>query len=65
MSCVVKLYVGEGVPEGTVPLALLPAGFQSLPSLPTSNLDPFGADYQVGGFVYILGPHGSLQQALL
>ena len=48
-----------------MPLALLSAGFQSLPSLPTSNLGPSGADSQVGGFVYVLGPYGSAQQTLL
>ena len=42
--------------EGTVPLAVLSAGFQSLPLLPTIKLGPSGADSCVGGFVYILGP---------
>ena len=37
-------------------LAELSAGFQSLPPLPTSKLGPSGADSQVGGLVYILGP---------
>ena len=46
-------------------LALLSAGFQSLPPLPTIKLGPLGADSQVGGFVYVLGPCGSLQGALL
>ena len=54
-----------GVPEGTVPLAQLLVGFQSLPLLPTSKLGPSGADSQVGGFMYILGYCGSLQQTLL
>ena len=49
---------GGGVREGTVLLAQLSTGFQSLPPLPTSKLDPSGADSQVGGFVYILGPMG-------
>ena len=44
---------GGGVQEGTVPLALLSASFQSLPPPPTSKLDPSGADSQVGGLVYI------------
>ena len=39
-----------------MPLALLLAGFQLLPLLPTSKLGPSGADSWVGGFVYILGP---------
>ena len=39
--------------------------FQSLPLLPTSKLGPSGADSQVGGFVYIPGCCGSLQQTLL
>ena len=34
--CVVMLYVGEGVREGTMPLTLLSAGFQSLPLIPTN-----------------------------
>ena len=46
------LYVGEG----TVQLTQLSDGFQSLPPLPTSKFGPSGADSQVGGFVYILGP---------
>ena len=56
---------GGGVWEGTVLLAQLSADFQSLPPLPTSELGPSGADSQVGGFVYILGPCGSLQGTLL
>ena len=44
-------------------LALLSSWFQSLPPLPTSKVGPSGADSQVGGFVYILGPCGSLQQS--
>ena len=46
-------------------LAQLLAGFQSLPLLPTSKLGPSGADSQVGGFVYVLRPWGSLQRTLL
>ena len=52
---------GGGVQEGALALAPLSAGFQSLLLLPTSKLGPSGADAQVGGFVYILGPYGSLQ----
>ena len=52
---------GGGVQEGTMPLAWLLAGFQSLPPLPTSKLGPSGADSRVDGFAYILGPCGSLQ----
>ena len=37
----------------------------SVPPLPTSKLCPSGADSHVGGFVYVLGPYGSLQQTLL
>ena len=37
-------------------LAQLLSGFQSLPPLPTSKLGLPGAESQVGGFVYILGP---------
>ena len=47
--------------EGTVPLAPLSTSFQSLPPLPTHKLGPSGADSQVGGLVYVLGPYGSLQ----
>ena len=43
----------------------LSASFQSFPLLPTSKLGPSGADSQVDGFVYILGPCGSLQRILL
>ena len=56
---------GGGVQEGTMQLAQLSVGFQSLPLLPTSKLGPSGADSQVGGFMYILGYCGSLQQTLL
>ena len=49
---------GGGVTEGTTLLAQFSAGFQSLPPLPTSKLHPSGADSQVGGFVYVLGPYG-------
>ena len=54
-----------GVRGGTVPFAWLLPCFQSLTLLPTSKLDSSGADSQVGGFVCILGPYGSLQQTLL
>ena len=43
-------------------LAPLSVGFQSLPPLPTSKVGLSGAASQVGGFVYILGRCGSLQQ---
>ena len=56
---------GGGVWKGTMPLAELWASFQSLPLLHTSKLGPSGADSWVGGFVYILGPCGSLQRTLL
>ena len=56
---------GEGVPEGTMVLAPLSDGFQSVPPLSTSKLGLFGADSWVGVFVYVLGPCGSLQQTLL
>ena len=56
---------GGGVQEGPVTLALLSAGFQSLSPLPTIKLGSSGADSWVGGFVYILGPCGSLQRTLL
>ena len=56
---------GGGVQEGKMLLAQLLAGFQSLPPLPTSKLVLSGADSWVGGFVYVPGPCGSLQQTLL
>ena len=56
---------GGGVWEGTVPLALLSAGFQSLPPLPTIKLGSSSADSRVGGLVHTVGPCGSLQQTLL
>ena len=56
---------GGGVQEGTIALAPLSAGFQSLPPLPTSKVGLSDADSQVGGLVYILGPRGSLQRTLL
>ena len=36
-------------------LALLSAGFQSLPPLPKLKLSPSGADSCVGGLVHVLG----------
>ena len=39
-------------------LAYLSVHFQSLPLLSTSRLGPSGADSQVGGFLYFLGPGG-------
>ena len=45
-------------------LALLSAGFQSLPLLPTVKLGPSSADSQVGGLVHALGPCGSFQGTL-
>ena len=50
-----------GVQEGTMALAELLAGFQSLPPLPTSKLGPSGADSWAGGFVYVLRPRGPHQ----
>ena len=52
---------GGGVQEGTLALALLSAGFQSLPLLPTVKLGLSGADSWVGSFVYVLGPCGPLR----
>ena len=48
-----------------MPVAPLSAGFQSLHPLSTIKVGPSGADSQVGGLVYILGPCGSLQRGLL
>ena len=44
--------------EGTMPLAYLSSGFQSLPLLPTSKVGFSDADYWVGGFAGVLGPFG-------
>ena len=63
LSC--GVVCGGAVQEGTMPLAWLWAGFQSLPHLPTSKLGPSGADSWVSGFVYVLGPCGSLHRTLL
>ena len=56
---------GGRVQEEMMPLAQLPTGFQSLPLISKSKLGSSGADSRVGGFVYLLGPCGSLQQTLL
>ena len=56
---------GGGVQEGTMPLAQLLASFKSLLPLLTNILGFSGADSRLGGFVYVLGPCGSLQQTLL
>ena len=52
---------------GQVPgwVAQLSPHFKSLALLPISKLGPSGADSQVGGLVYILGPCGSLQWPFL
>ena len=46
-------------------LAPLSAGFELLTPVLTSKSGPSGADSWVGGFVYLLGPFGSLQGTLL
>ena len=46
-------------------LALLSAGFQSLPPLPMIKLGPSPAAFRVGGLVHALGLCGSLQRTLL
>ena len=43
-------------------LALLSACFQALPQLLTVKVGLSGADSRVAGFVYMLGPCGSLQE---
>ena len=47
---------GGGVQEGTMPLVQLSASFWSLLLLPTSKMGPSGANSQVSGFGYVLGP---------
>ena len=56
---------GGRIREETMPLTWLSAGFQLLSLLPISKLGPSDADFQVGGFMYIVGPCGSLQWTLL
>ena len=56
---------GGGVREGTISLFSSCLAFSHFPLLPTSILGPSGADSRVDVFVYVLGPCGSLQQALL
>ena len=65
MSLCCGTLCGGGVLEGTMLLAQLLAVFESLPLLPTSKLGPSDEDSWVGGFVYILGPCGSLRRAPL
>ena len=57
--------MGEGSKREQCHLLSSWPGFQSLPSLPTIKLGPSGVDFQVGGFVCVLGPCGSLQWTLL
>ena len=47
-----------------MPPAQLSVGFQTLPPLATSKSGLSGADSQVHGLVYVLGPCGSLQRPL-
>ena len=54
-----------GIRERMMLLVWFLADFQSFPPLPISKLGPSGADSQMGGFVYVLGHCGSLQQILL
>ena len=49
---------GGGVLEGTMALALLSDGFQSLPLLPTRKLGSSGADSRVGGLCTFWDPMG-------
>ena len=51
--------------EGTMVLAPLSTGFQSLPLLPIIKLGLSGADSRVGRLVHALGFCGSLQRPLL
>ena len=53
-----------GVQEGAMLPPWLLAGFESLPSLPTSKLGLSGADSQMGGSVYVPRPCGSLLSEL-
>ena len=57
--------LGGQVWEGTVSHVQPSAGFQSLLPLRTIKFGPSCANYEVGGFVYILGPCGSLQWTFL
>ena len=64
MAVVWRFMWGRGL-KGTMVLALVSAGFQSLPLLPIIKLGTSGADSWVDGFMYVLGSCGSLQQTLL
>ena len=58
---VVVLHGGWGRRGNNGPCSAL--SWLSTSLLPTNKLSPSGADSQMGGFVYILGPCGSLQQS--
>ena len=62
--CVVVLYVGEGSEREQYHLLGSQLAFSATPTN-HSKLGPSGTDSQVGGFVYILGPCGSLQGTVL
>ena len=65
MSLCCGTVCGGGVREGTMALAPLSAGSQSLPPVTTIKLGPSSADSRVCGFVYVIGPCGCLQRTLL
>ena len=56
--CVVALYAGRALRGSNATCLALCGGFDSLPPPATSKLGPSGADFLVGGLVYVLGPCG-------
>ena len=65
LLCVVALYVGEGSEKEQCHLLGSRPTFCHFPHFPQADCTLSGADSRVGGFVYILGLSGSLQQILL
>ena len=65
LHCVVVMYVGEGWEREQYHLLSPGPTFQHFPCFPQADCALSGADSQVDGFVYILGPCGPLQQTLL
>ena len=63
--CAVTPYVGEGSEREQWHLLCSLPIFNHFPQLPSSKLGLSGADSQVGEFVYVLRPCGSLQRTLL
>ena len=65
LCCIVALPVGQGPEREQCCLLGSRPAFSYSPTPIYKQMGPSGADSQVDGFVYILGPCGSLQQAVL